>query len=232
MERQQIPHLLDERGQPLSPRVERLLRSHIAKLRQQFPALRNDALLLTQVLEEGGRRLERWEQQSGKRLDKQSHRFVETILVNIGRSWMLRDANRLRRDTIGAEAGETILSALPATQWGTAKQIEDAVRLREVHDNLTEDQWLVCGLKDAGYSAIEIAETRGGSPAAANMVFSRAKRKLRRLLDAVPLGASDRGRRAASPGAVPEQSAPEQSHKEADGRLTGALRLVRVQRGK
>jgi DNA-directed RNA polymerase specialized sigma24 family protein len=230
MERQQIPHLLDERGQPLSPRFERLLRSQIPKLCQQFPALRNDALLLTQVLEEGGRRLKRWEQQSGRRLDEQSHRFVETIVVNIGKSWVLRDTNRLRRESIGAEDGEAILSTLPATQWGTVKQIEDAVRLREVHDNLTEDQWLVCGLKDAGYSAIEIGEIRGGSAAAANMVFSRAKRKLRRLLDAVPV-ASNRGRRAASPGVVPEQSAPEPAHTQADGKLTAALRLVRVQRG-
>lgn len=59
MERLQIPHLLDERGQPFSVRIERLLRSCIPKLRHQFPALRNDEILLTQVLEEGGRRLVR-----------------------------------------------------------------------------------------------------------------------------------------------------------------------------
>ena len=62
---------------------------------------------------------------------------------------MDRDPNRLRRDTIGAEAGETFLSTLPA-KVGTAKQIEDAVRVREAHDCLTEKQWSVCGSKAMG----------------------------------------------------------------------------------
>ena len=228
MERQQIPHLLDERGQPFSAPLERLLRSFIPKLRQQFPDLRNDELLLTEVLEEGGRRCERWEQQSGRRLDEQSYRFGWTIVLNVARSRAHRDANRMLRDTIGAEAGEAILSTLPATKWGTAQQMEDAVRYREAHEHLTQDQRSILESKIVGYSAAQIAEKRGCSADAVNMIFSRAKRKLRALLGPLPAAATDGARGAASTGAVPESSAQDRGHKHADGQL--ASRLVCVHR--
>lgn len=230
MERLQIPHLLDECGQPLNTRLERLLRRFIPRLRKQFPAIRDDELELTEILEEGGRRFVRWEQQSGRSLDEQPYRFAWTILFNIGRSWMDRDPTRLRRDTIGAEAGETVFSTLPAT-LGTAKQIEDAVRVREAHDCLTEKQWSVCGSKAMGYSAEEIAQELGVSPAAVNMVFSRAKRKVSRLLSARPAAAAGRGPKGASKGPARDRSAHDDAHtQKTDGELTPALRLARIQR--
>jgi DNA-directed RNA polymerase specialized sigma24 family protein len=228
MERLQIPHLLDERGQPLDARLERLLRSCIPRLRQQFPALRNDELQLTLVLEEGGRRLAGWEQRSGRRLDEHAYRFAWKVVLNVARSWMLRDANRLQRDTIGAEPGEAILSTLPATTWGTPQQIETATRLRETHDHLNQDQWSVLEAKIVGYTAAQIGEKRGCSADAVNMVFSRAKRKLRALLGPLPEAAAGGARGTASPGAVPESSAQDRGHKHADGQL--ASRLVCVPR--
>lgn len=230
MERQQIPHLLDERGQPFDPRLERLLRSCIRKLCKQFRPLRNDEFLLTLVLEEGGRRLAGWEQRTGRRLDDHSHRFVWKVVLNVGRSWMLLDANRMKRDTIGAEAGEAILSTVPAT-WGTARQMENAVRLRQVHDNLTEDQWSVMESKMAGYSAAQIGEKRGCSPDAVNMVFSRAKRKLDRLLNRLSSGAP--GQRPERRTGVParESSSSDGAHTgRRDGELAPAPRLVSVHR--
>ena len=230
MERLQIPHLLDERGQPFAAPLERLLRSFIPQLRQQFPALRNDELQLTLVLEEGGRRLTGWEQRSGRRLDEQSVRFAWTVVYNIARSWMDRDVNRLQRQTIGAEAGEAILSTVPATRWGTAQQIEDAVRYREANEKLTEDQQMVCGLKAAGYSASEIAEKRRCSPDAVNMVFSRAKRKLDRLLNGVPAAWNRRPKRRAA-GSSPEAPSPDAANTgKPDGELAPAPRLVCVHR--
>ena len=50
-------------------------------------------------------------------------------------------------------------------------------------NHLTKDEWLVCSLKMMGHSADEIARRRGGSTAAVNMVFSRATKKLRALLN-------------------------------------------------
>jgi hypothetical protein len=88
MERLQIPDLLDERGQPLNTRLERLLRRFIPRLRKQFPAISDDELELTEILEEGGRRFGRWEQQSGRPLDEQPYRFAWTILFTLGdRGW-------------------------------------------------------------------------------------------------------------------------------------------------
>jgi hypothetical protein len=230
MERLQIPHLLDERGQPLNTRLDRLLRRFIPTLRKQFPAIRDDELELTEILEEGGRRFGRWEQQSGRPLDQQSYRFAWTILFNIARSWVGRDPNRLRRDTIGAEAGEALLSTLPA-KLGTAKQIEDAVRVREAHDCLTEKQWSVCGSKAMGYSAEEIGQELGVSPAAVNMVFSRAKRKVSRRLSARPAAAPGRGPNEASKGPARDRSARDDGHtQKTDGEFTPAIRLARIQR--
>ena len=230
MERQQIPHLLDERGQPFDPQLERLLRNCIRKLCRQFRGLRNDELLLTLILEEGGRRLAAWEHRTGRRLDDRCHRFVWNVVLNVGRSRMVLDANRMQREMIGAEAGEVVLSTLPAT-WGTARQMENAVRLRQVHDNLTEDQWSVMKAKIAGYSAVQIGEKRGCSPDAVNMVFSRAKRKLARLLNRTPSGAS---------GGRPEQRIPVPGRQSSssdgadtgrrDGELAPTPRLVCVNR--
>jgi hypothetical protein len=188
------------------------------------------SFLLTLVLEEGGRRLAGWEQRTGRRLDDGSHRFVWKVVLNVGRLWMLLDANRMKRDTIGAEAGEAFLSTLPAT-WGTARQMENAVRLREVHDNLTEDQWRVMESKMAGYSAVKVAEKRGGSPDAVNMVFSRAKRKLARLLNRVPSGASDRSPEQRTPVPGRESSSSDGADTgRRDGELAPAPRLVCVHR--
>jgi DNA-directed RNA polymerase specialized sigma24 family protein len=231
MERLEIPHLLDERGQPFDARIERLLRNCIPKLRKQFPTLRNDEFLLTLVLEEGGRRLARWERRTGRSLHERSHRFVWRVVFNVGRSRMLLEANRMQRDTIGAEPGEAILSTLPATTWGTPQQMEAAVRLRETHDHLPEDQWSVLESKIVGYSAAQIGEKRGCSADAVNMVFSRAKRKLRALLGPLPADAAGGARGAASPGAVPEPSAHNRGDdKHADGQLAPAPRLVCVHR--
>jgi DNA-binding CsgD family transcriptional regulator len=114
---------------------------------------------------------------------------------------------------------------------GTAKQIEDAVRVREAHDCLTEKQWSVCGAKAMGYSAEEIAQELGVSPAAVNMVFSRAKRKVSRRLSARPAAAAGRGPKGASKGPARDRSAHDEAHtQKTDGELTPALRLARIQR--
>jgi len=227
MERLQIPHLLDERGQPLSSRLEQLLRRLIPRFRKQFPTL-NDDQEVTEIFEEAGRRLERREQRSGPL--EEPYGFAWVTLLNIGRSWMCRDPNRLRREMIGTEDGKTVLSTMQAKS-GTAKQIEDGVLLREVHDCLTEKEWSVCGSKAVGYSADEIAEELGASPAAANMIFSRAKRKAFRRLSAGP-AAPGRGPKGASKGPAAECSVHDDAHgQKADGELTPALPLARIQRG-
>ena len=178
MEHQQKPRLLDDRGNPLSTRVEGALRSLIPKFRRQFPAVQ-DELDITQLLEKAGHRIEERERRSGP-IEK-LHAYAWVTLRSVVMSWMRRGPNRLTRRALDSEASDAVLSIAPA-QSGTAEQIEQNILLREAMDRLTEDEWLVCNLKMVGYSSEEIATRRGSSTDAVNMVFSRAKRKLRRVL--------------------------------------------------
>jgi DNA-directed RNA polymerase specialized sigma24 family protein len=179
MENLQVPRLLDERGNPLNTRIEGALRSLVPKLRRSFPAVQ-DELALTEILEKAGRRIALREQRSGP--IESLHGYAWVTLRTIATKWARRGSNRLTQWSVGSEASEAILANVPA-QSGTPEQIERDILLREVMDHLTEDELLVCYLKATGYSGEEIARQRGGSTAAANMVFSRAIRKLRRLVN-------------------------------------------------
>src|SRR5215210_8303397 len=57
--------LLDAAGNPLSPRIQGVLRQIRPRLRARFPAL-DDDVLLTEVLEEAGQRIEMQERDSGE----------------------------------------------------------------------------------------------------------------------------------------------------------------------
>ena len=178
MEHLQLPRLLDERGKPLSTRVEGALRGLIPKFRRQFPTVQ-DELELTEILEKAGRRIAERERRAGP-IEK-LHGYAWVTLRSIVMSWMRRSSNRLTQHTIDSDESAEVLSTA-AAQSGTPEEIEQQILLREAMKHLTEDEWIVCNLKMLGYSSEEIAKRRGSSTAAVNMVFSRAKQKLRRVL--------------------------------------------------
>ena len=178
MEHLPTPRLLDERGNPLSGRVESALRSLVPKFRRQFPAVQ-DELDLTEILEKAGHRIAAREQRSGP-IEK-LHAYAWVTLRSVVMSWMRRGSHRLTQQTISSDASEAVLSTARAPS-GTAEQIEQQVLLHEAMDRLSEGEWIVCNLKMLGYSSEEIAKRRRSSTAAVNMVFSRAKQKLRRVL--------------------------------------------------
>ena len=178
MEHLQEPRLLDERGNPLSTRVESALRSLVPKFRRQFPAVQ-DELDLTEILEKAGHRIAAREQRSGP-IEK-LHAYAWVTLRSVVMSWMRRSSHRLTQQTISSDAAEALLSTLPASS-GTAKQIEQHVLLHEAMHCLSEGEWIVCNLKMMGYSSEQIARRRHTSTAAVDMIFSRAKQKLRRAL--------------------------------------------------
>jgi RNA polymerase sigma factor (sigma-70 family) len=178
MERLQIPRLLDGRGNPLSTRIESVLRGLVPKFRKRFPALQ-DELELTEILEKAGTRIARREERSGP-IEK-LHAYAWVTLRSVASSWLRRGRTRLAQQTIASAAGDVLLSAMPA-QSGTAEQIEQGILLREAMERLSLDEWLVCEFKRMGFSSEEIARRRHSSTAAVNMVFSRAKQKLRRAL--------------------------------------------------
>ena len=178
MEHLQAPRLLDERGNPLNTRVESALRSLVPKFRRQFPAVQ-DELDLTEILEKAGHRIAAREQRSGP-IEK-LHAYAWVTLRSVVMSWMRRSSHRLTQQTISSDAAEALLSTLPASS-GTAKQIEQHVLLHEAMHCLSEGEWIVCNLKMMGYSSEQIARRRHTSTAAVDMIFSRAKQKLRRAL--------------------------------------------------
>lgn len=178
MEPVQLPRLLDARGNPLSTRIESVLRSLVPKFRKRFPALQ-DELELTDILEKAGTRIARREERCGQ-IEK-LHAYAWVTLRSVASSWLRRGRTRLAQHTIASAAGDVLLSAMPA-QSGTPEQIEQAILLREAMERLSVDEWLVCEFKRMGFSSEEIARRRHSSTAAVNMVFSRAKQKLRRAL--------------------------------------------------
>ena len=213
MEHLQTPRLLDERGNPLSSRVEGALRSLVPKFRRQFPAVQ-DELELTEILEKAGHRIAAREQRSGP-IEK-LHAYAWVTLRSVVMSWMRRSSHRLTQQTISSDAAEALLSTLPASS-GTAKQIEQHVLLHEAMQSLSESEWIVCNLKMMGYSSEQIARRRHTSTAAVDMIFSRAKQKLRRVLGVQETGAPGDQATAAPSTQVPGSSLDTAETEKADG---------------
>lgn len=83
--------------------------------------------------------------------------------------------------------------------------------LRQVLDELSQDERLVCIWKRAGFSSKEIAEYQGRSVASIDALFSRVKQKLRTLLreqtENGHNGSGNKRRKAHSPGRQRTKSA-------------------------
>src|SRR5436309_11088667 len=92
--------LLDDVGQPLSPRLQRVLDDIAPKFRQRFPAL-GDELLVTEVLEEAGRRIANHERASGPVENLDAYTWV--TVRNLARSRIRQSSMRLLRSTLGSE---------------------------------------------------------------------------------------------------------------------------------
>jgi RNA polymerase sigma factor (sigma-70 family) len=178
--------LLDDVGQPLSPRLQRVLDDIAPKFRQRFPAL-GDELLVTEVLEEAGRRIANHERASGPVENLDAYTWV--TVRNLARSRIRQSSMRLLRSTLGSQESEAVFDALHATH-GAAEQIEAEILVQEVLARLTaEERWL-CARKQLGCSSREIAREQGTSVARVNTLFYRMKRKIRNALSEVSAGAA------------------------------------------
>ena len=182
MEHLQAPRLLDERGHPLNTRIESALRSLAPKFRRRYPHV-HDELELTEILEKAGRKIAIREQRSGA-IEK-LHAYAWVTLRSVAATRMRRSSNRLARETVGSEESYSILSTMPA-QSGTQEQVERDILIKEVLTHLTPEEWTVCNLKKMGFTSAEIARERGSSVAAVDMLFSRAKQRLRTVLNVQP----------------------------------------------
>lgn len=182
--------LVDASGQPLSTRVQGVLRRLLPRVRRQFPVLR-DKVALTEILEEAGRRIARHEERSGllQKLDG----YAWAALRSVGISRMRRGSNRLLQKTLEPEASRVVLSSSLA-QSGTAEEIEHRILFREVLAQLTPDEELVFTRKMAGFSSEEIARQRRCSVVAVDTLFSRGKRKIRSVVGIQQSGGTHRDR--------------------------------------
>ena len=170
--------LVDETGQPLSPHVADALVSLVPRFQREFPLIR-DQSLLTDFLEEAGRRIVKRETRSGP--IEHLHGYAWVALRSIGRSWQRRGSSRLSLNTLTSEASASALSAIAVSHDGP-EQIERAILRRQVHALMTREERLVCIRKEMGFSSREIARRWGTSAGAIDTLLSRTRARLRKLL--------------------------------------------------
>jgi RNA polymerase sigma factor (sigma-70 family) len=169
--------ILDEQGQPLSPRVEDALISLVPKFQRHFPSFRDEASLVD-VLEQAGRKIVRRENKSGP-IDR-LHAYAWVTLRSVATSRLRSGSGRLEQKMIASQEGAATIDSTPALM-GSAEDIERRILLREVLDSLTVEERRVCIWKKAGFSSQEIADRRGGTAAAVDTLLSRIRQKVRKL---------------------------------------------------
>jgi DNA-directed RNA polymerase specialized sigma24 family protein len=169
---------LDRAGQPLSARVQQALHNVLPQLRKHFCSLNNDELLVVEILEEAGSRIEDHERAYGcaDNLDAYAWRTVQNVAKSRLRRWSMR----IFRSMLSSSDSQAVLETLPA-QFGTAEQIEFDIEYKEIQMHLTVREQLLCAYKKLGLSSREIAREEGISIVSVNTQFYRIKRKIRAL---------------------------------------------------
>jgi RNA polymerase sigma factor (sigma-70 family) len=170
--------LLDPTGHPFTPPIEQVLTNLIPRLERASPVFRDDGVL-TEILEEAGRKIVRREEQPDPIENLEAYAWV--TVRTVATSWLRHGTGRLAQQTLGPTGSAQALATLP-TPVGTADQIEQRILLRQVLARLTPEERLICVWKQQGWSSREIAARRGTSVDAVNMLFLRTKRKMRELL--------------------------------------------------
>jgi DNA-directed RNA polymerase specialized sigma24 family protein len=169
---------LDRGGQPLSARLQQALRNVLPLLRRYFASFNNDELLVVEILEEAGSRIEDHERAYGRvdNLDAYAWRTVENVAKSRLRRWPMR----LFRSMLPSADSEAVLETLPA-QFGSAEQIESAIEYKEIQMQLSVREQRLCAYKRLGMSSREIARAAGSSIVSVNTDFYRIKRKIRAM---------------------------------------------------
>lgn len=178
MERSRSPRVTDRNGALLADRIQKVLDDLGPRLKHHFPALQDD-ITLTEVMEEAGRRIVLREKRGGP-IEK-LHGYAWVTLRSVATSRMRRGSTRVIQRTLESNASEARLASSPAVA-GTVEEIERTILLREVLAQLSPEERLICVWKKSGYSSQEIAHFQGRSVAAVDILFFRAKEKIRKFL--------------------------------------------------
>jgi RNA polymerase sigma factor (sigma-70 family) len=180
------PKLLDADGSPLDGRIESTLTRLMPRFQREYPSIPDDQTR-TEVFEEAGRRIADRERRHGPIEKLPGYAWV--TLRSVATSWLRRGSSRLADRTLPCEESEAALRLVPA-RTDAVEQIERDILLREVLARLSDDERMVCVWKKTGFSSQEIAKQRGGTAAAVDTVFSRAKQKIRVALGLETVGSA------------------------------------------
>ena len=170
--------LLDETGQPLSSHVQQTLRDLAPRLQRYLPTL-TDEVLLTEILEEAGRKIRHHEEHVGP-IEK-LHAYAWVTVKRVATSRMRRSAMRIARATVESEQTDDVIGTLRANV-GSQEQIEADILLEEMLARMTPEEQMLCMWKKLGYSSRQIAKEQGTSIERVNTFFFRLKRKIRDIL--------------------------------------------------
>jgi RNA polymerase sigma factor (sigma-70 family) len=170
---------VDQTGHPLNDRLQQVLRALAPRLRRQFPALRDD-VVITEILEEAGRRMVEHERRFGPIEKLRGYAWVS--IRHAATSRLRRASMRLQQQTLDGAESMAAMADLPAER-GSAEAVERDLLLAEILALLSEEERKVCIWKKAGFSSREIARYLGHSTEAVDTMFFRVKQKVRKALE-------------------------------------------------
>lgn len=205
--------LVDRQGHPLAPHLQQVLESLVPRLLRQFPVLK-DEILLTEVLEESGRRVADHERRIGA--IERLRGFTWVTLRNVATSRMGRQSVRLAQKTLPSEESHAVLSSL-ASDLSSQDEIERDIVVREVLTSLPPDERSVCVGKLLGFSSREIAKYRRSSAAAVDALFWRVKQKIQGVYAVAPPSTKHAEARPVTRGRARVRSLEQGHTDEADG---------------
>ena len=169
---------VDRSGQLFADRIQQVLHLLEPRLRRHFPLIR-DEVILTEILEEAGRRIIDHELRVGPIEKLRGYAWV--TIRSVATSRLRRASMRLQQATLGSKESEAVLSQLP-TARGSPEAIERRLLAREIAQSLSTEERHVYTWKEAGFSSQDIARYRGTSAGAVDTMFHRAKQKARAMV--------------------------------------------------
>jgi DNA-directed RNA polymerase specialized sigma24 family protein len=179
---------LDPDGRPFDERMQGVLRVLHRRFRSQLPRI-DDGILVTEVLEEAGRRTAAHEAEHGQVDDLEA--FVWQVALNVARSRLARSSMRLARATLDSAASDAVLRSLHARD-GTREQIERDILVQEALAHLTPQERALYFKWAWGHTSREIGQAFGITEIHVNTLIYRINQKLRERLR--PAGSDGRGR--------------------------------------
>jgi len=170
--------LLDRFGKPLPDRIQQVLAELVPRFRRKFSMIR-DEVVLAEILEQAGEQILRHESQHG--VVRRLHGFAWVVVRNVAISRLRRGPHLLERSMADSVEGAAALAHLPAMD-GSPDQIERAIYLREVLDQISNRERKIAIWKRAGFSSRWIAEILQMSPSSVDTAYSRLRQKLQKLM--------------------------------------------------